>query len=346
MKKFFCLALSVLLTAVTLCAAAAPAETELTRFTDELTRQQTQTGFLTSWQAADQAALAGLINQYGLYTGDPVSVSQYQYPDPGTMIQNAFVSVYGEAAFWPLALQARFEALLVTLALQEKTYHVLPAPGELSLEDVLLIARNAVELHAQEYGYTTAELDSCRVSAQCVRYDGDDAPLFLVDYYLPDRLQILFSMTIQQNGACSFSYQDPLAMRNVYRDWVFERNFTRFIRWELADKQAFWAVLNELYDHETERYGALPPIGETVLAHVQSLPEANELQPDRAEALALQALRAQGADPAAYTPTLSFYRDDAAPPRYEIAWVDGDDQVQYAVAVDALTGDCAIQPAD
>lgn len=346
MKKVFCLALSVLMTAVTLCAAAAPAEAELTRFTDELVTQQEQTGFLTSWQAADQAALAGLINQYGLTAGEPVSVSQYQYPDPGTMIQDAFISVYGEVAFWPLPLQARFEALLVTLALQEKAYHVLPAPGELSLEEALLIARSAVELHAQEYGYTLAELDGCRVSAQCVRYDGSDAPLFLVDYYLPDRLQIIFSMTIQQNGACSFSYQDPLAMRNVYRDWVFERNFTRFIRWDLADKQAFWAVLTELYDHEIQRYGALPPIGETVLAHVQSLPRADEIQPDKAAELALQALRAQGADPSADTLTVSFYRDADAAPRYEIAWVDGDDQVRYAVAVDAATGACTIHPAD
>jgi|GEM_PF-5286546 len=343
MKQFYCILLTLLLIFPVTGTADSPAETELDRFCCALTAQQAQTRFLTCWQAEDQAALTGLVRQYGLYDGAPDFASRSPYPDPATIILEAFTFVYGDIAFWPLALQARFDELLTALSLQERTYHVLPAAGELSPEDALEIAQDAVAEHAAEYRYSATDMAGCRISLQCVRYTEGDAPLYLVHYYLPDRLWVVCSMTIQQSGACSFSYQDPFAMRNVYQEWVFQRGFTRFIHWDLADKQAFWALLTDLYDHEMETCGELPPIGETVLAHVHSVPTEDEIQPDEAEAIARQTLRTQGMDPAAYTLALSLYRDDPAAPYYTASWVDTDDQVQYTVIVDALDGSARIQ---
>ena len=322
---------------------ASSAETTLDRFCGALTTQQAQTGFLTRWQAEDQTALAALLRQYGLDTGGTDCAGRAPYPVPGTVILAAFTAVYGDIAFWPLSRQARFDELLTALSLQPETIHALPAAGELSPEEALAIAQDAVLQHAEAYRYDTGGLADYRVSLQYLRYDGGGGPLYLVHYYLPDRLWVVFDMVIRQSGACSFSYHDPLSMRSVYRDWYMARDFTRFIHWSLADKQAFWTLMTSLYTHETETSGGLPPIGETVLAHVHSVPTASEVQPDEALSIARQTLREQDMDPSAHTLTLSFYRDDPAAPRYAAAWVDADDRVQYTVIINALDGGTRIE---
>ena len=342
MKKLICAILSALL--LMSAASAFALQTDvLDSFAAEISDLQKQTGFLTRWSPADQAELITLINRYGLYTGTPVSLAQYPYPDATVILHDAFLTAYGDAAFWTLEQAYWRDTLLVQLGLQETLHHVLPAEDELTPQEALDIAHDAILAHAQYFQYPTDHLDEYRVSLQYVRYEQENAPLYLVHYDPPDSSYLVFDMIVQQNGGCSFSYHDALAIRNVYQDWYMERGFTRFIQWDLPDKQAFYELLLGLFAREMERYGGLPPIGQTVLSHVHSIPADGEFQPDEALEIALKTVKAQSIDVSALTVTLSFYRDIPDAPSYEVAWVDDSAIVQYAVMVDAVLGSGSIE---
>ena len=234
---------------------------------------------------------------------------------------------------------------LQQLGLEKRVYHRVPTDGEMSLNEAKSIARATILEHAQYHHYQTDNLDEYRISTQYILYEERDAPIYLIDYYLPDGSKTIFSVTIGQNGAASLSYKDPRSISEVYREWYYNLGMIRFSYWSLRDKADFYKSVSGMYEAEMSANQDLSGLAQQVLAHVHSIPRGDELQEADAVAIANNALAGQGVHSLSLQElklAVFFYRDDPQNPIYEVEYYKAD-ELRYAVTVDASSGTYAIR---
>ena len=348
-KLMVLLVVVLMLSMVVIAYAEECADTNLDALIAEISQDEELIKRMKRWNENDQEVFEFVAMKHGF------CLSEADLDDPGVAVLYCFRAVYGnDMAFWTIEQKHQYSAFNFCCGLDDNILHRIPDEDEITIEEATAIARSAI-LREPDGAYITnwdaADLERCQwVSAEYLAdrdlgnhwvisfYQLNDAAIFWgapIDWRVPT-----FTVFLWESGSFpQVTYFDPYQMNLIY-SYAREYHGRPFRFWSLEQKAEIYHQLIAVYDREMRREGALPGgIINEILAHVQSVPTAAEVQPDVALAYAKESANDFGVDVGECTDDLIaiyFWRDEAAAPVYYIEFYTEEGRILHSVEIQAL----------
>lgn len=318
-------------------------EEQLQGFLSELHELQAQNNILKRWNAEDMRQVENLAEKYDLLPDSEKLQIVEEYEESSAMLLLIFREAYGHRYTWTPEERVNYQTEMNALGYNVGNQFILPNENDLSLDEAILLAKKRIVEHAnqpQYGGYSAEGIDDYRVYGEFKRAD-DGTRNWHLKFLIPDD-EVWFSefdvMVTPQGAAISVTWNDPQMYVNMWSIWT-ERMGTRFAFFPIEEKYAFYTELLKYKDYQEEKYGTLFGYEDTILNHIHSLPQGNELSLEMACNIADEYVEQNGGleDKEALKRSVSFYRDDPEKPVYEIRYYV-DNKVWRTVQVHAVDG--------
>lgn len=316
---------------------------------DAIGRDKAMLKRIDRWNAADKEAFTVLAREYDF------CIPEHDLATPGEAILYCFRAAYGEdMAFWTIEQNHQYNVLNYNCGLDDTILHVLPDDNEITLEVAIDIAKSAITAEPDGtyiVNWDVADLERCQwISAQYIA-DRDLGKHWVISFYqlndaaiywgaLPDQRVPTFTVFLWDSGKFpQVTYFDPYQMSLIY-SYAREYHGKPFRYWNLEEKEEMYRQLLAVYEREIRREGFLPGgIINDILSHEQSLPTAEEMQPEEALALAKAEARAVGISLETIPDdriAIYFWRDSEKTPMYHIEFYSDDGKMLYTSEMPAL----------